>query len=345
MVLVTAQALATPIRYCGVTRVALPRYFLQDLELVKHPTTGEPWYAPGPLAFEHVVPRYRPAPELDAESPDDGAAADNADHADKTRAAHDLSEPETSQEELGSIHRPRRAPLSLYALNRKDMLDELRPGSKQLGSLFAGRTGAAWSPDFRRAVWRSDLSDVILGMMRRTVTDALIARVLSVHGDKQKFVEPVRNWEALGHVQYRQSVLWLPREDGSEGASPKASEYATVDVDNVAYYRKMPVHNLSWMLGSDEVARLKESAPVFAEHEILVLKHWGGHSMLRLQLLLWRMHGYLARTPRLPTPVPGKTEQGEGEAPPQKTKQPREPWEARPVQKLARKIVELMPKS
>ena len=327
-----------------MTRVALPRYFLQDLELVKHPTTGEPWYAPGPLALEHVIPRYRPVPNLPAEFTDDGVAAEDADHATKTRAAHHLTGPETPEEEMKSVHRPRRAPLSLYTLSRKDMLDEFRPASKQLGSLFAMRTGAAWSPDFRRAVWRSDLSDVILEMMRRTATDALIARVLSVHGDKQKFVEPVPNWKALSNVQYRQSVLWLPREDGSQSTLPETSEYATVDVDNVAYYRKMPVHNLNWMLGSDEVARLKESAPVFAENEILVLKHWGGHSMLRLQLLLWRMHGYLARTPRLPDPVPEKTG-GEDEAPPEKTKQPREPWEARPVKKLARRIVELMPKS
>lgn len=318
---------------------------LQDIELVSHPTTGEPWYAPGPLAFEKVKPIYRPS-ELPTESKDSHSASKTLEGA-ESETSEQKMEGEPVEGTTRGHDRPRRAPLTVYTINRKDMLDPLGPGAKQLGALFGPRQGTAWSPEFRKAVWRKDMSDVILDMMRRTVVDALITRTTRESGAQDKFVEPVSNWETVRDVKRRQSVLWLPREaeDGSDSAHA-ASEYATLDVGGVQYYRKMAVHNLVWMLGSEEVARLRENVPaIFGQHEILVLKYWGSHSMVNLHMLLWRLHGYLARTPALPDGPEVEPGPGKRESPAQKTKQPKGPLDQRPVKKMARTLAELMPKS
>lgn len=160
------------------------------------------------------------------------------------------------------------------------------------------------------------MPELVLGMMRRTIVDTLITRANREHGPKDKFIEPVSSWETVKDVKRRQSVLWLPREnvDGPDGATT-TSDYATLDVDGVQYYRKMAVHNLPWMLGSEEMARLKESAPaMFDQHEILVLKGWGSQSMVNLHLLLWRLQGYLAKTTALPADSSTKAEPKEDEA-------------------------------
>ena len=295
-----ARALATPIRDCGFTGTAIPRYFLQDVELVSHPTTGKPWFAPGPLAFDRIQPIYRPTEPL-VESSDGISSNETSGGVEMKESGQKTEKGYREELELGN-RRPRRAPLTFYMLNRKEMLDPLGPQPKLLGKLTGPRQGTAWAHEFRGAVWRSDMAEFILNMMRRTIVDTLITRANREHGPEDKFIEPVPSWDAVRDVKRRQSVLWLPREtESGPGNSPAYSQYATLDVDGVQYYRKMAVHNLPWMLGSEEVARLRQSAPaMFEQHEMLVLKYWGSQSMVNLHLLLWRLHGYLARTMVLP---------------------------------------------
>ena len=45
----TAQALATPLRMCTMTRTRIPVFFMQDFALVAHPDTGRPWWLPRSL--------------------------------------------------------------------------------------------------------------------------------------------------------------------------------------------------------------------------------------------------------------------------------------------------------
>ncbi|KAF5580031.1 hypothetical protein FPCIR_10861 [Fusarium pseudocircinatum] len=53
-----AEALMGPTRWCKNTNACLPRYFLQDFELVEHPDPEEKshWWAPGPFSFLRVKP-------------------------------------------------------------------------------------------------------------------------------------------------------------------------------------------------------------------------------------------------------------------------------------------------
>ncbi|KAL7922205.1 hypothetical protein ACQKWADRAFT_293831 [Trichoderma austrokoningii] len=289
-----AQALATPIRRCPNSATSLPRYFLQDFEMIRHPETSAAWWAPGPLAFEHVVPTKRPD-----ESQSDGRRVDGDDRAELVSA----SAPDSSDTTTGSA-RPRRSPLTSYTVNRKSLVDMVGgPNKKYLALLTAIRTGMAVAPDTRDAIWREDMGGLLLGMMRRHATDALIARSDWTPGPKDRFIQPCIDWKDVEAVKLRGCVILLPKNSDDDG--PK--QYATLDIEGARYGKKMVVHNLRWLLGEDEVQRLRDSAETFREGEIFVLKQWTSMSMMRLHLLLWRLQGYLAEpetgSSRASTPV------------------------------------------
>ncbi|KAL7784615.1 hypothetical protein V8C37DRAFT_395458 [Trichoderma ceciliae] len=277
-----AQALATPIRRCPSSATSLPRYFLQDFELVKHPETGTPWWAPGPLAFEHVLPTRRL----------DEAQTDISNGHDGETPTQELMSASVAVQNDATIDpvRPRRAPITSYTLNRKSLVDMVGgPNKKYLALLLAVRSGMAIAPHSKNGVWREDMGDMLLRMMRKQATDALTTRGNRLHEPKYKFIEPCAGWEDVKGVRLRGCVLWLPEKEDA------AEQYATLDIEGAQYGRKMAVHNLRWLLGDEEVQRLRDSAEVFRNEEILVLKQWGSTSMMRLHLLLWRLQGYLAK--------------------------------------------------
>ncbi|KAL7896223.1 hypothetical protein HDV63DRAFT_171063 [Trichoderma sp. SZMC 28014] len=275
-----AQALATPIRRCPNSATSLPRYFLQDFEMIRHPETGAAWWAPGPLAFEHVLPTKR-TDEPQANRNNDRDAAARAELV-------SASAPDSSATTTGPA-RPRRSPITSYTLSRKSLVDMVGgPNKKYLALLSAIRTGMAVAPDTRDAVWREDMGGLLLGMMRSHATDALIARGNRPHGPKDRFIQPCMNWKDVEAVRLRGCVIWLPQN--SDG--PR--QYATLDVEGAQYGRKMVVHNLQWLLGDNEIERLKGSAEMFREGKIFVLKQWTSTSMMRLHMLLWKLQGYLA---------------------------------------------------
>ncbi|KAF4627781.1 hypothetical protein G7Y89_g10370 [Cudoniella acicularis] len=57
-----ALALATPVRLCQLTRVAMPKFFLQGFELMAHPETGWPYFVPrGELLMDNKVSNFKAA--------------------------------------------------------------------------------------------------------------------------------------------------------------------------------------------------------------------------------------------------------------------------------------------
>lgn len=257
---------------------------MQDFELIRHPDTGKPWWAPGPLAFEHVLPTKRPnEPQSDSNNEHDSEQAHVPESA--VKASADI----TTDPGKDTPRLLRRSPVTCYTLNRKSLVDMVGGRNKKYVSLLlAIRTGMAVPPDSKQAVWREDMGDMLLHMMRKQATDALVARGSRLHGPKHKFVEPCASWEDVKAVRQRGCVLWLP------GTKDAAGQYATLDIEEAQYGRKMAVHNLRWLLGEEEVQRLRASAEVFQDGEIFVLKQWPSTSMMRLHLLLWRLQGYLA---------------------------------------------------
>lgn len=137
------------------------------------------------------------------------------------------------------------------------------------------------------------MGDVLLGMMRRQAVDALVCQSGMKGDGQEKLIQPCTKWDEIKEVQPRGCVLWLPSEAKS------STQYATLDLDGAKYGSKLTVHNLHWLLGEDELARLIGASKLFHDNEILVLKQWKRKSVMKLHLLLWRLQGYLAQPPCL----------------------------------------------
>ncbi|KAJ6787424.1 hypothetical protein PWT90_03264 [Aphanocladium album] len=257
-----AHALATPIRYCAVTKTQQPRYFLQRFDIVRHPETNDGWMVPSNDAYRHIQRR-------------------NEAHSREASAQANVSEAGSS----GDLERTPR--VTGYVTSQKSVLDAISGPKKRLrGALLAHRTGMALNPDAKSPVWRHDMSEVVLQTLRCEAVGELIQRAALA---ENKFVQPCLSWEDIKDVGGRGCVLWLPKATDAS----TARQHATFDVAGANYGGKLPVHDLNWLLGEEEVSRLRRESHVFRENELLVLKGWPTNSMVELHLLLWKLQGYL----------------------------------------------------
>ncbi|KAM0354277.1 hypothetical protein ACHAPU_001321 [Fusarium lateritium] len=319
-----AQALMTPMRWCKNTNTILPRYFLQDFELVEHPDPEQtnPWFAPGPLSFESVMPWHsnddheggskakrdkttdsekRPQETPKPPTPtalETGAQAESTKEASAIRAKGEIEteavvadkagrEDEVTIYGVNGERRIRRAPLVSYALARKSVIDMIGRRKAYQGRM-SYRSGMAYLSPISQKIFRPDMGDVLLKMLRRQVVDALIARSDRDGKQPEKFISSMKSWEeAKSHGGG--CILYIPTEDMED-----INCYATLDVENANYGSKIAVHDLIYLLGEDEVNQLKMESSLFKEHEILVLENYRSLSMRTLHMLLWRLQGYLA---------------------------------------------------
>ncbi|KAF5631788.1 hypothetical protein F52700_6710 [Fusarium sp. NRRL 52700] len=320
-----AEALMGPTRWCKNTNACLPKYFLQDFELVEHPDPEDKshWWAPGPFSFLRVRPT-REEREVEMEPNDlksiwkgiervrrqigivqneiKNMATEANTTSTQTTPGDAGSEAETNTEvgaedvETNEGLVERRARIVAYTLARKSVIDMIggvsgRKGSKGYQNKMNSHQGMAYlSHDAGRKVFRVDMGDVLLGMMRRVAVDTLITRscregLWAPH----KFIRPVASWEEAKSIPGGGAILYIPKED-----MENMNSYATLDIEDASYGNKMAVHDLRYLLGEEELERLREKSGVFRDHEILVLKNFRSGSMRALHLLLWRLQGYLA---------------------------------------------------
>lgn len=261
------------------------------MEVIKHPETDEFWYAPGSEAIDSVQPAYRSGNE-GKKGVTDKLSSEQDDHGVSSRNAELQAEDETSPRHC-------RAPVRFYVLGRKEIFDPIDEKPAIKGMLMGSRSGTAYQQAMRAANWRKGTGDLFLDTMRRTAAAALITRAKRTRENQEsRFLLPVSRWEDIASVESRESVLWLPDEASAGDGAAAPSEYATLDIEDAKYNRKMAVFNLPWLLGSTEVARLKGGAPeIFGQNQLVVLKRYSSHSMISLHMLLWRLQGYLRETP------------------------------------------------
>ncbi|KAG5746742.1 hypothetical protein H9Q69_003292 [Fusarium xylarioides] len=320
-----AEALMGPTRWCKNTNACLPRYFLQDFELVESPDLEEKshWWAPGPFSFLRVKPT-REEREVEMEYNDlksiwkgiervrrqiglvqnivEKMATEAKTTSTQATPGDAGSEAETSSEvgvediEKNEGLIERRARIVAYTLARKSVIDMIggvngSKGSRGYQKKMNSHQGMAYLPqDTERKVFREDMGDVLLGMFRRVAVDTLITRscregLWAPH----KFIRPVASWEEAKSIPGGGAILYIPKEDMED-----ANSYATLDIEDASYASKMAVHDLRYLLGEEEVERLREKSELFRDQEILVLKNFRSGSMRALHLLLWRLQGYLA---------------------------------------------------
>ncbi|KAH7254149.1 uncharacterized protein BKA55DRAFT_567086 [Fusarium redolens] len=324
-----AEALMGPLRWCKNTNACLPRHFLQDFELVEHPDPEQAnqWWAPGPFSFLRVKPT-REEREVEMESKDlksikkgiervrrqiglvQNEIAKMATEAKSTRADISAEAETTSVEEASEVSNSaadpelvvedmetneglieRRARVVAYTLARKDVIDMIGRNKSYQAKMGAHRSGmAVLQYGSGQKVFRSDMGDILVGMLRRVTVDTLITRSCREGlWAPYKFLKPVSSWEEAKKVPGGGAILYIPKEDMED-----MNSYATLDIEDASYASKMAVHDLRYILGEEEVERLKEKSEVFRDHEILVLKNFRSGSMRALHMLLWRLQGYLA---------------------------------------------------
>lgn len=248
-----------------MTRTHLPRYFLQDFEVVAHPDNGGAWYVPRSLASKH------------------GSAS---------KQSTDPAIPE-------SAIKPMRSPtLSSkgYALSQMELMMSLKvenSGFYNMWERFKSERMRGSKRFPKKVNFRPDMGTFILELLRRRVVETLkylcsLKRgyLVACEGGES------RVWEDAKKKQSTGAMLWLGPRIGREGeGSPPPGEFATVDVDKEAK-SKIAVHNLVSLLGSSYVEDLRRHAPKIFDAEVVVLK--SKRNTVDLQLLLWKLQGYLA---------------------------------------------------
>ena len=173
-----------------------------------------------------------------------------------------------------------RSPITSYTLARKSVIDRIGGSNKKHAALLlAVRTGMAVSPDTRDAVWRRDMGDALLGILQRRATDAI--------SSAQEHITACDDWSEVGKVNGAGCVLWFPDTDAP------ATQYATHDSEGAKYGSKLAVHNLRWTLGKEEAERLQGLSKLFQGSRVLVLRL--NKETRGLQMLLWKLQGYLAK--------------------------------------------------
>ncbi|KAK7911451.1 esterase-like protein [Apiospora marii] len=286
-----AQALATPVRYESMTRERVPSFFLQDFHLLTHPETGQPWWVPRSLALDESKQEKN---QNKKDAKEEGAASSMA------------GEPGGVQKKPASSREKLRGP-NAYAPARKDVLAAMctdRSGFYQQWRFLFGPSSSQYKTFGQKSVWRQDMDEFVLGLMRQHVErDLLYLSRLCVEQGRY-FLAKCFGW---GDVQYKHkgAVLWFGDEDGSqqpadgEGRTTKTEEkgsspgpFATFEfADKEGVKTAVAVHNMPMLLGEETAARVRKEAGALQDGAIFML---AGRRTTDLQLKLWKLQGYLS---------------------------------------------------
>lgn len=303
-----AIALATPVRLCQLTKTPLPSFFLQDMQLAMHPSTGNPIYVPRGRFLEKKPLKSRQAKtEVPIQrTPTEGDQDPNSTILWQDRnLPKDLAGEETEGKRIGP---------SIYTLASRELLASMQDKRAGFGSLPHTRLlshrfmrKGNVKDAFFSGHFRPDMHDFVLEMARRRLLEILI------NLDSQKrqvYLSGFDNWEhALSVSSSRKVVfMWTKPVPGSEDAK-KPGEFATIMNGTT----RVPLHNLEMLLGREKLAELRshkgDGKPCLFDKPIVKIK--SKNMTLGLQMRLWWLQCYLAehRVPDnpLPPPIPSKS--------------------------------------
>ncbi|KAK0652926.1 hypothetical protein B0T16DRAFT_320573 [Cercophora newfieldiana] len=266
-----AQALATPPRWCSVTKTVHPRFFLQRFQLVAHPETGDPWWVA--QGFEKKS---------------------------------DTSPPPT-QKPTGP---------SAYILSNGELLESLTTMRSPLAGKHKGmmrQTLRHMSPTMQflnRAIWRDDMGPFLLEILRRRVVDELLYFADKVENADRRYLIKCDTWEQAKQYNHRGCLLYFGEALTTEPTTTPGPEPLTttalprlsaLTIENVKLNGKLAVHNMQDLLSEPHLHRLKTESTLFRDGSLFLL---GRKPTIDLQLLLWKLQGYL---PQSPAPEKGET--------------------------------------
>jgi hypothetical protein len=316
-----AQALATPVRKCPITGVALPGFFLQRFNLIAHPETKTPWFVPHGLETKVPAASIMHGSEAtEATQPMPDPATPTTVKPEASEAAHPGSEPaqspslettwdssESVGEELKEDKAAARAENlgkigpAAYTLSRQQLLQELQRdkspyfrGQKRL--LRMSQYGRSKSGSLLNdAKWRSDMDTVLLEIMRRRIVEGLCHFSKMVESFERHYLIKCEHWDDVKELKHRGCLLYLGPPDNST-SSESASNYvpprlSTMDMGPERFGAKLTVHNLRELLGEKHLSQLRQQSELLQDGSLYLL---GRKATTSLQMLLWKLQGYMA---------------------------------------------------
>ncbi|KAK4448213.1 hypothetical protein QBC34DRAFT_381458 [Podospora aff. communis PSN243] len=255
-----AQALATPARLCGATKALMPKFFLQQFRLVTHPETDETWWM---------------AQNLKKKEPPRSSSA-------STR----LAAGKTAREPTGP---------SAYTLSRHDLLDALIPkrspyANKQKSLMHQSITpsNSSISEYLNKAVWRHDMGPLLLEIMRRRVVEQLLYFADKVENADRRYLIRCESWDEVKQYNHRGCMLYFGGPIGTD--TTVIPQLSTMSIKK-RYNGTLAVHNMQDLLTEEHIQHLRTESPVLRDGSLFLL---GRRPTLDLQLLLWKLQGYVS---------------------------------------------------
>ncbi|KAL2162863.1 hypothetical protein VTH06DRAFT_6699 [Thermothelomyces fergusii] len=296
-----ARALATPVRRCPITSVALPNFFLQRFSLIAHPETKAPWFVPQDL--ETRAPVKPPAAE--AQRPDAIQGGREAADGPSPEATHESPEDggETGQKAdgptPGTRNLQKQGP-SAYTLSSQSLLQELQRNKSPYFALYRKllrmsdhgitKLGSLIS----MATWRSDMDAVVLELLRRRVVEGLCHFSNMTETAGREYVVKCESWDDAKNLKHRGCLLYLgPPEGSSSGSTPGdvPPRLSVMDMGPVKFGAKLAVHSLPELLGEEHVSRLRRESALLRDGSLYLLAR---QATVNLQMMLWKLQGYMA---------------------------------------------------
>jgi len=260
-------------RRSNVTETTLPSFFLQRFDLVQHPDSKKVWWVPADLAPYGVR----------------GDAQDGSES-----SSNGVDSSSTTTQPRFTQKGPR-----AFILARKDVLAALQSSKSKYGGMqyrLAMNRKSQSPPELKKVVWREDMDDLVLDLMRRRIVDELIylSSLRCDDGSTRGYIVPCEKWDDTARVNQRGCALFLKaagqaQEDAAEGCStpPRLS---IMDMPTSRYQKKLLVHNLDMLLSPEHVGRLRRESEIIGDRSLYVLR---GVRTMSLQLKLWKLQQYM----------------------------------------------------
>ncbi|CAI0654751.1 unnamed protein product [Colletotrichum noveboracense] len=273
-----AHALASPARTCQVFKKRLPSYFHQKFNAVQNSETGRFWAIPE---------------DIESAAPENVEGKKGIDTAEQEPEAGGRAEEQKSM--MGSP--------SGYVVARKRVLYNMmqKPGSGPYSgtskAVFARRENLKTQRS--QIVWRQDMDEFVLENLRRQAVNTILYYLRLSKDADRGYLRPC-SFRDVHEMQKRGCLLWMPpNEDGLESLE----QFATFDVPDVKWEKKLAVHDLNQLLGQEHMATLRQYS-LFKDNSLILL---GKRRSIALQLVLWKLQGYLAEFPQDFWETPSKT--------------------------------------
>jgi hypothetical protein len=277
------------VRRCPITNTSLPNFFLERFNLVSHPETGKPWFVPenpiNKISDPATAAQDDMSAERQTEPEPDGAAQES------TQAGQQSAVKTRKGVKMGP---------SAYILSRQTLLQELQnpqsphfKGQRRLLRM-SDHGQSKLTAALNAAHWRSDMDTVLLELLRRRAVEGLQHFAKMVENEGRKYIVKCEFWNEVKELKHRGCLLYLgPPEGASSESEPERvpPRLSTMNLGPCRYGATIAVHNLRELLGEEHVGRLRQTSGLLSDGSLFLL---GRQATVNLQMLLWKLQGYMA---------------------------------------------------